>query len=130
MDTYGQDLEKHQWKNRVLIVKTLDVQSKKYNNQLKEFRNSTEALINRKLILYKIVEDDFTLTNYNNSRLNSFGKVSGKLAESILNAKENFEVILIGLDGGIKIQQTKVLTKENLFNTIDAMPMRRNEIKN
>jgi len=128
--TYGQDLGKHQWKNRVLIIKTLDVPSKKYNDQLQEFSNSTEALIDRKLILYNIVDDDFTLTNYKNSALNSSGKVSGKLAESILDEKENFEVILIGLDGGIKIRQTKILTKEHLFNTIDAMPMRRNEMKN
>lgn len=82
------------------------------------------------MILYKIVNNDFTLTNYTNSSLNSSGKVSGKLAENILDAKENFEIILIGLDGGIKIQQTKILTKEHLFNTIDAMPMRKNEMEN
>ena len=130
MNTYGQDLEKHKWTNRVLIVKTVDAESNKYQEQIKEFTNSPEELIDRKLILYKIVNNDFTLTNYKNSALNSSGKISGKLAENILDAKENFEVILIGLDGGIKIQQTKILTKEHLFNTIDAMPMRQNEMKN
>ena len=130
MSTYGQKLEKHQWTNRVLIVKTVDVQSNKYQEQVKEFTNSTEELIDRKLILYKINKEDFTLTNYQNSALNSSGKVSKKLAEGILNEKDNFEIILIGLDGGIKLQHTEVLTKQELFNTIDAMPMRRNEIKN
>ena len=130
MNTYGQDLEKHKWTNRVLIVKTVDAESNKYQEQIKEFTNSPEELIDRKLILYKIVNNDFTLTNYKNSALNSSGKISGKLAKNILDAKENFEVILIGLDGGIKIQQTKILTKEHLFNTIDAMPMRQNEMKN
>lgn len=130
MDTYGQDLEKHKWTNRILIVKSVDAESNKYQEQVKEFTNSTEELIDRKLILYKIVEENFTLTVYKNSTLNSSGKVSRKLAESILNEKENFEIILIGLDGGIKLQKTEVLTKQELFNTIDAMPMRRNEIKN
>jgi len=130
MNTYGQDLEKHKWTNRVLIVKTVDAESNKYQEQIKEFTNSLEELIDRKLILYKIVNDGFILTNYKNSALNSSGKISGKLAENVLDAKENFEVILIGLDGGIKIQQTKFLTKEHLFNTIDAMPMRQNEMKN
>src|SRR6056297_503527 len=130
MNTYGQDLEKHKWTNRVLIVKTVDAESNKYQEQIKEFTNSPEELIDRKLILYKIVNNDFTLTNYKNSAFNSSGKISGKLAENILDAKENFEVILIGLDGGIKMQQTKILTKEHLFNTIDAMPMRQNEMKN
>lgn len=130
MNTYGQDLEKHKWTNRVLIVKTVDAESNKYQEQIKEFTNSPEELIDRKLILYKIVNNDFTLTNYKNSAFNSSGKISGKLAKNILDAKEIFEVILIGLDGGIKIQQTKILTKEHLFNTIDAMPMRQNEMKN
>jgi len=130
MKTYGQDLEKHQWTNRVLIVRTVDTESNKYQEQVKEFTSSTEELIDRKLILYKINKDDFTLTNYQNSALNYSGKVSKKLAEGILNEKDNFEIILIGLDGGIKLQQTEVLTKQELFNTIDAMPMRRNEIKN
>lgn len=33
MNTYGQDLEKHKWTNRILIVKTLDVQSKNIKNK-------------------------------------------------------------------------------------------------
>ena len=39
-----------------------------------------------------------------------------------------FEVILIGLDGGEKLRQTKVLETDKLFAIIDGMPMRRSEI--
>ena len=46
----------------------------------------------------------------------------------VLNEKEDFEVILIGLDGGIKLQRTKILTKEDLFKITDSMPMRRDEL--
>ena len=53
---------------------------------------------------------------------------AGKLTEEVLNEKEDFEVILIGLDGGIKLQRTELLTKEDLFKITDSMPMRRDEL--
>jgi len=130
INAYGQNLEKHKWKNRILIIKTLDNKSKKYKEQLKEFRNSIEELIDRKLILYKIDGNDFTLTNFKNNELNTFGEVSGSLPERILKESENFEIVLIGLDGQIKLQRTEILRKEDLFKTIDSMPIRKNEIKN
>ena len=124
----AQNLKEHEWKNRILIVKSSDIKSEKYREQLKEFRNSIEELIDRKFILYKITGDDFVLIDYENSKLNNSGKISGKLSEKILNEKEDFEVILIGLDGGIKLQRTELLTKEDLFKITDSMPMRKDEL--
>jgi hypothetical protein len=36
-------------------------------------------------------------------------------------------VVLIGLDGGVKLRQSHAATNEQLFGLIDAMPMRRAE---
>ncbi|MFC4632498.1 DUF4174 domain-containing protein [Dokdonia ponticola] len=130
MTTHGQDLEKHQWENRILIVKIVDTESKKYKAQLEEFKNLAEEFIDRKLILYTINNNHYTVTNYKNSALNDTGNVSEKLAQSMLNDTEVFEVLLIGLDGHVKLQQTEILTKEALFKRIDSMPMRKNERKN
>ena len=124
----AQNLEKHTWKNRILIVKTSDSASAIYQQQIKEFRNATDEMEVRKFVLYKIDKDDFELTDFTNPALNDSGKIAGKPIEKTLDKKENFEVILIGLDGGIKLRQTEVLTKEALFNIVDAMPMRRNEL--
>ena len=128
MNLNGQNLKKHKWENRILIIKTTDIKSIKYQEQLSEFKYSSEELIDRKLIFYKVTGDDFVLINHENSELNNSGKISKNLTEKILNEKENFEVILIGLDGGIKLRQTEILIKEDLFKIIDAMSMRRNEI--
>lgn len=127
---YGQELEKHKWKNRILIVKAHHLESKKYKGQLNEFEKDIDQFVERKLILYKITKNDLTLTNYKNSALNHSGKISQRLADRILNAEENFEIILIGLDGQIKLRQTEILTKKDLFNIIDSMPMRRSEMRN
>ena len=39
-------------------------------------------------------------------------------------------MILIGLDGGVKLRQTEMISLDKLFTLIDGMPMRRREIKN
>ncbi len=41
-----------------------------------------------------------------------------------------FTIILIGKDGGEKFRSLKPETTETLFAIIDAMPMRRSEMKN
>jgi len=124
----AQNLEKHTWKNRILVVKTSDSASELYQEQIKEFRNATDELKERKFVLYKITGDHFESIDFVNNELIDSGKIPGKPIGMTLNDKDNFEVILIGLDGGIKLEQTEVLKKEALFNIVDAMPMRRNEL--
>ena len=128
MHVNAQNLEKHTWKNRILVVKTSDSASEKYQEQIKEFRNADEELKDRKFVLYIMTGDDFESIDYANRELIHAGKTEGKQIGKTLHDQENFEVILIGLDGGVKLQQTEVLRKEALFKIVDAMPMRRNEL--
>lgn len=44
-------------------------------------------------------------------------------------APEDFTAILLGKDGGEKYRSTKPISFEKLKATIDAMPMRKNEVK-
>ena len=44
-------------------------------------------------------------------------------------APSDFVVILVGKDGGAKLRSTKPLTMEKLNDIIDAMPMRRDEMR-
>ncbi len=41
----------------------------------------------------------------------------------------SFSAVLVGKDGGAKLSQSKPLDAARLFATIDAMPMRRNEMR-
>ena len=124
----AQNLEKHTWKNRILLVKTTDSASAIYQEQIKEFDNAADELNVRKFVLYKITGDNYEMIDFTNDELNDSGKIASKPIGKSLNDKEDFEVLLIGLDGGIKLRQTEVLTKKALFNIVDAMPMRRNEL--
>jgi Domain of unknown function (DUF4174) len=40
-----------------------------------------------------------------------------------------FTFLLIGKDGGTRLRSSKPISSEQLFNLIDAMPMRKDEIK-
>jgi len=51
------------------------------------------------------------------------------LFSSFIPKKDVFTIRLIGLDGGIKLEQNRVLSSEKLFTVIDGMPMRKNEIR-
>ena len=127
--SFGQNLDNYQWKNRILIIKTTDELSKKYVNQLVEFQNYNEQLKERKFIVYQIHKDEFWAIDYRTNKISS-GKISKKVQNNLLDEKKNFEVILIGLDGNIKLQKSEIITKNTLFALIDSMPMRKYEMKN
>ena len=42
---------------------------------------------------------------------------------------DEFAVLLIGKDGGVKLRRNSQVSAQELFSRIDAMPMRRGEIK-
>ena len=46
------------------------------------------------------------------------------------NSDEDFRIILIGYDGGIKYDSENISSLKILFDLIDTMPMRRREMQN
>jgi len=57
----SQNIASHQWKNRVLLVLTDDTNATSFQNQIKELRAHTIGLADRKLIVYKIKEQTYTV---------------------------------------------------------------------
>ena len=51
------------------------------------------------------------------------------LYQKITAGKKGFTVVLIGKDGGEKFRDHQPISVQHLFGLIDAMPMRRAEIK-
>ncbi|NNK75467.1 MAG: DUF4174 domain-containing protein, partial [Maribacter sp.] len=80
-------------------------------------------------IIYKITNDEFSSINYITNKT-IYGKVSKEINEKILNENQNFELVLIGLDGIIKLKRNEILTTDDLFSIIDSMPMRKYKLKN
>jgi len=120
----AQELSSHQWKDRLLLVLTTDNSKDLYREQMNILNDNTEGLEERKLVIYSVMPQQYK----KGIEAESWMK-STRLNDRYRQQGEDFEVILIGLDGGIKLRQAEILSIEKLFATIDAMPMRSNEIR-
>lgn len=127
--SFGQNLKSHQWKNRILIIKAPNIKSEKYVSQMKQFTNANDELKERKIVIYKIIGNEYESITFDNEKKTS-GIVLKPVIENTLNKKEKFEIVLIGLDGQKKLQKNDVLAEQDLYAIIDSMPMRKQEIKN
>ena len=120
----AQDLSKHRWENRLVLLLTDDEKNSTFQFQLAEFRKELNGLNERRLIIYQVMPEEFK------TGLNGANKIkSDRLYKDYKKSDSGFEVVLLGLDGGIKLQQDELLPLEKLYAIIDAMPMRRREIE-
>ena len=110
--SFAQDITKYQWKNRVVIIFGTDYDNNKVREQHQVFEAFSNEIADREIII---------LVPRKKERL--------KLLKRLDLSNDYSGLILVGKDGGIKLQQRLVVRPETLFNLIDGMPMRRAEIR-
>ncbi len=125
----SQDIDTHRWEHRLLIIKSATDQHPSYQAQLLEIHNSERGYEERKLLVYHIIGDNYILRSPGKKEMMATGKVSSRIEELIIDTSNDFEVILIGLDGGVKHRTDHLLTTDVLFGIIDVMPMRKAELR-
>ena len=126
----AQNIADHRWERRILLIYSDQASNQTYAEQLREFDDVSAELADRQLIVYQIIGSRYCATDYVlNNTVSDWNDISEDLKKY---AKTNrpFYAVLIGLDGGVKLEQHTPITKERLFATIDAMPMRRAEMEN
>lgn len=121
----AQILKPYQWENRIVLILTNDENNEKYQKQLAVFQADKVGLKDRKLLIGKVLSNEYCL-----GLDNAIWIKSSELYRDFHTKNTDFEVILIGLDGTVKLRQTEVLSLKKLFSTIDVMPMRRAELRN
>lgn len=123
----AQDLSTHQCKNRILIIDFDEANQKNYIEQIRDLKAHQAGLHERKLVVYQIRDDKYCIGLDDHSK---WQKITNEDFQKIKKkTSSNFSVSLIGLDGGIKKQQTTVFSTNKLFRIIDSMPMRRWELR-
>lgn len=112
--TLSASLKPHLWKHRLILLFSDEEASLLMTHQ--------EGILDREIIYYHFKMGE-VLTNDAEGLLNE---------KSLERVKEQYQekgkVILIGKDGGIK-HTAQELDLEKIFSLIDAMPMRRAEIR-
>ncbi|MHC5614657.1 MAG: DUF4174 domain-containing protein [Nostoc sp.] len=118
------NLSSQKWKNRVLLVFAPSVDNHSYQQQMQLLQQKS-GFADRDLVLVQVLATD---KSYANGQL--IDKSSAvKLRNHFGVDQENFQVILVGKDGGVKRQDTKPVKATAIFEQIDAMPMRQQEMQ-
>ncbi len=121
----AQDLSVHQWQNRLVLLFAEDISDPVFRQQLAELHSDPEGLNERKLLVFQITPEKYLSGDSTNGEW----MPTSTLYRQYQTPGAPFTIVLIGLDGGVKLSETSFVPKEKLFTLIDGMPMRKAEIK-
>lgn len=121
----AQQLDMHRWQDRLVLVYTEDRSAELYRKQIDLLKKDMEGLEDRKLVIYHFTPGEVK----KGLGSGEWEKRNGSAAK-FFETQGKFEVLLLGLDGRVKLRQESLLTREKLYSTIDAMPMRQSELRN
>jgi hypothetical protein len=119
------NLASYQWKNRVIVIFATSSASENYRMQRDVLDNRIEGVLDRHLIVLDLFENE-------RSRLGDLILTDDavKKIKNIFDLKQDqFQVILLGKDGTIKLRSDKPVPASEFFELIDAMPMRKEEMR-
>jgi hypothetical protein len=112
------------WEKRVLLVFAPHEQDAGLRRQNAMLEAIGDGLIERDMIVIRAFADD---------RVSVDGEFHAQPASSFYRRFEvdpgEFRVILVGKDGGIKLDRNLAVSGDELFALIDSMPMRRYEMQ-
>ena len=119
------NLSSQKWKNRVLLVFAPSVDNPIYQQQMQLLQKHNSGFADRDLVLVQVLA---TNESYANRQLIDESSAA-KLRDSFGVDKENFRVILVGKYGGVKRSDATPVQATAIFEEIDAMPMRQQEMQ-
>jgi hypothetical protein len=119
-------LDDFQWKNRLLIICSNDQKSAPFEGQLAKISQNKEGYQKRDLKVIILKNQKVDIWNSNENHHLDFHQIVKKLN---IEEIQPFQNLLIGKDGGVKLRSNSPISNEKLFETIDAMPMRRREMR-
>ena len=118
---FSQNLDSYRWKNRLVLLVVNNEKAPQLKEQLELFQEDPAGLKERKLEIITIRPNAFKTGN------NAW--VGDTRLYERYHRKKDFELVLIGLDGGEKLRKPEPIHLAELFRLIDSMPMRAAEIR-
>jgi hypothetical protein len=115
-------LKAYQWQNRIILLFASSGQHPAFQEQQRIFRDQTPAFAERDLVLLEVLGDQSV-------KMKKGEESAASLRERYRVAPNEFTLLLIGKDGGEKFRSTTPVAPERIYDIIDAMPMRRSEMR-
>ena len=119
------NLKSYQWKNRLLLVFAPSENSPAYQKQMQLFQTQQADFSERDLLLVEILTEG---TSRASGKVIDEADVT-KVRSRFQVSPQDFRVILVGKDGTVKRKDSKPVEAKVIFNEIDAMPMRQQEMR-
>ncbi|UMY18406.1 DUF4174 domain-containing protein [Methylobacterium organophilum] len=110
----GDPLAAHQWRSRVLVLSAPGAEDKTLRAQREALASARTRLRERDLVVLEAVGSSADAV---------------RLRRRLGLSAEAFHAVLVGKDGGVKLSSQEPIPPQTLFSTIDAMPMRRDEMR-
>ena len=107
-------LARYRWTARVLVVLAADPESPDLAEQRRHIESLKDGAAERDLVVVQPPAGTAEAT---------------ALRTRLGLGSEPFQVVLVGKDGGAKLRTVKPITALELMATIDAMPMRQDEMR-
>ncbi|AFZ32738.1 hypothetical protein Glo7428_4293 [Gloeocapsa sp. PCC 7428] len=118
------NLQSYQWKNRLLLVSAPSENTSEYQQQMQLFSNQTAEFADRDLLLIELFANGTSRINGNTISSEDVTQIKQQF-----NIGNEFSVILVGKDGTAKRRETTPVEPTAIFQQIDAMPMRQQEMR-
>ena len=123
--TTPMDLNQYQWKNRLLFLFAPDSSHPSFKHIHSQIVDQRPEVDDRDLVIFSVLEHgpsqmDATVIDR---------QAADSIRERFSIAPNAFSLILIGKDGGLKLKRHDRVDLAEVFELIDSMPMRRNEMQ-
>ena len=123
-DAMAQSGDLYKWKYRPVLVFAPDAGNDALARQKQIVRSSAGAFRERDIVVIYVVGDDVSA---------DLGPAPGSDAQGLRRRygvdANRFAALLVGKDGGVKLKSSSPLSASRLSSVIDAMPMRRQEMR-
>ena len=108
-ELHGIELNQYLWKNRIILTFADDEDHPDLIKLKVEMKENSCEILNRDLLHFHFSNE-------------------GKTGNHTTTNDQSFRILLIGKDGGIKYESKRLASLIQLFELIDSMPMRQNEM--
>lgn len=119
------NLARYRWKNRLLLLFSPSKNDKAYIKQIRDIRENEAEIKDRDLIIFRFFKNS---DGYFDNEVIPFEDVKRAYREFQMN-EDQFSILLIGKDGGVKMNAQHYMQTDDIFNIIDQMPMRQDEMR-
>ena len=117
-------LEVLRWQKRAILVLAEAPSDAALVEQVRRLAAAAAELAERDVVIVEATRDGSRMVG-----LDSDAPTMERLRQVYAGGREGFQVLLIGKDGGVKLQAAEPVDVAELFALIDSMPMRRREMR-